>query len=165
MYWLDLFRAVMRSDVEQAKSIVNEADQLSTEIDSDKGRALVGTMYCQIYQSTSKFDSLYILANQGAELIKRIHSDTTLAQFQLYKGIYHEKAGTLDSAIYWYKEVIALKAINPIFTNNNLGLVYLKLGQTEQGAHYLKLAIEAAQESEDIAVEAIISNNFRPDIC
>ena len=156
----DLFRAVMRSDIERAISIAEEADQLAAEIDSDKGRALVGTMYCQIYQSTSKFDSLYRLANQGAELSKRIHSDTILARFQLYKGIYHEKAGTLDSAIYWYKEVIALKAINPIFTNNNLGLVYLKLGQTEQGAHYLKLAIEAAQESKDLAVEAIISNNL-----
>jgi signal transduction histidine kinase/DNA-binding response OmpR family regulator len=156
----DLFRNVMNSDIEQARVILKETEKLSQELEFDKGKAIVMTMYCRIYQASSQFDSLYTKAVEGAEFSKSIDYDSTLARSHIYRGIYHEKTGTLDSAIYWYKQAERLDVLDPIFVNNNLGLAYLKLGQLESAAARLKSAIESAQKSGAVAVEAVISNNL-----
>ena len=156
----DLFGAVMNSDIEQARNVLKETEKLSRKLDFNKGKAVAMTMYCRIYQATSQFDSLYAKANESVEFSKRNNFDTTLARSQLYLGIYHEKTGGLDSAIYWYEEAELLDVLDPIFVNNNLGLAYLKLGQLEKAAVRLKSAIESAQKSGSVAVEAVISNNL-----
>lgn len=155
-----LFGAVMRSDIEKARGIIEETENIALELNSPKGQAIAWSMHCQIYKLSSQFDSLYTKANEGILLSERIGADTTLARFQLFLGIYHEKTGSLDSAIYWYNKSNEHDALDPIFTNNNLGLAHIKLGELEKGAEYLQLAIQAAQKNNSIAIEAIVSNNL-----
>ena len=157
---LEIYKIYIRTDQEEAKRVLKEAEDLANSLNSDEGRAFTMVMRGVGYQLTSQFDSLDYISKKGIEFSKKIGYKYTLARFLNMQGIYYEKEGKLDSAIYFYLKVDELDVMPKKFLYNNLGLAYYRKRELQEAVKYFSLTIEAAQKSSDLTVEAIVANNL-----
>ena len=157
---LEIYKIHIRTDQEEARRVLKEAEDLANSLNSDEGRAFTMVMRGVGYQLTSQFDSLDYISKKGIEFSRKIGYKYTLARFLNMQGIYYEKGGQLDSAIYFYLEVDELDVMPKKFLYNNLGLAYYRKRELQEAVKYLSLTIEAAQKDNDLTVEAIVANNL-----
>lgn len=155
-----LFRQSVRKDPRAALRITREMEAMIRQNQWEEEKLTLWDLQVVAFQLLSQFDSLKLVAQQGIQLSLSMSNDSTLGQFYKAVGIYHEKAGSLDSAIYYYNEALTKRGANQLALYNNIGLAYNRSGSYLEGIQYLEKAIVEAQQTGNINAEAVISNNI-----
>ena len=155
-----LFDLIFLKQPDEAFELAREIEQLSLE--NGLELKVLGAWWKQakIYQIKSNYDSLRILTLRGIAEAKKLKLETPLSDFYNFMGIYHEKAGSVDSALYYYESALKLEGAKKLMLFSNIGLAYQRKGEPVKSIEYLERAMQEAQEKGKIEVQAIVANNI-----
>ena len=157
---LALFDLVHRQDLQEGIALAKEYKQLASRFQLKREQVKAKELEARLYQIQFKLDSLKLLATAGVTEAKRLKMDTSLGVFYNFLGIYHEKSGSLDSAIYYYEMSLSTSFVKKMHLYNNLGLAYNRKGNYLKSLEYLEFAMIEAQKLGETNAEAVISNNI-----
>lgn len=144
---------------QEAHVISSELEQIARQYNLKEKIAAAWLFQARAYQLQANFDSLKAISLRGIRLAQSIKDDYFKGRFYNNIGIFHEKAGSIDSALYYYHLAVSL-GMNDWRINNNIGLAYNNKGAFRKGIEHLEIALQGVQHENNIAAEAIISNNI-----
>ncbi|MEZ4965137.1 MAG: response regulator [Saprospiraceae bacterium] len=155
-----LIDALYGGDPEEYGKLVGEMESLARRYDWKEQLIKAWQYRGRHFQMQGKYDSLRIFSRNCIHLLEEQNITVGKGRFYNYIGIYHEKGGSVDSAIYYYQRALEDSTVDQLAINNNLGLAYGKKQTMHIAVEYLEKAILEARKRGNINAEAIIANNI-----
>ncbi len=155
-----LFLILINQSPEEAGEVANELEAMAKANELAEAHVLARFFVSQLYQRQSKFDSLNIITSEGIKLAEKQGFAMLTGQFYNMRGIYHEKAGMLDSAIYYYEKALPFDGVKRLAIYNNLGVAYNRKKDLYRSIEYLLQGMEEAKKEKNINAQAVLANNI-----
>jgi len=126
-------------------------------------KSLVHIGYCYFY--LNNLDSLWIFADKGLSLAKRVHDSLFIGRFINEKGLYYEMKGNTAIAIKYYLEALNVfqKYGNELGIAReciNVGIIYQKREDTVNARSYFLKAYKIGQKLGDTDIISVTVNNL-----
>jgi len=156
-----LFTFHFPRDVKSAEEALNLAEAIILKKkEHDRAFLQIINYRGNILGYHSLYDSMGRLMHYGLRYADSINAPLFRGFFYNNIGIYHERRGTVDSAIYFYKKSLNYSQGVAFRTHNNLARALQRKGDLSEAIDHYTLAMTEAKNRKLTNGQAIIANNI-----
>lgn len=153
---------LMRIDVKEALKLTKKAEELSRNLNYEKGIALSLILLARNKNTQGKYGEALQLASEGNELAVRIGCLQGQINACYVLGYLYTDSGNLETGLRHYLKGLELMKENNQEVDsaylNNIGVVYDNSGQTDEALEFFQEALKMAKETEYAFQSLLFSN-------
>lgn len=155
---IELFQHIFPRELELTDSILIQLDSIEKAFPNHERIIDIWIIKAKVFNYETKYDSLRIMS-------QKVLSVDNLTPHQQGKalnnlGIYEERVGSLDSALMYYEQSLAVSDFESYRLYNNLGRLYTRQNKIHKAIEYYEQAMQTAKSEGLLNAEAVIANNI-----